>query len=53
MDEPGLDFGGVARDMHCMFWASAYESYFNGSNVLVPLVQAGMDQTRFVQFGRY
>ena len=52
MDEPGLDFGGVTRDMYCAFWASACESYFDGSNVLVPLMQAGMDQTTFVQFGR-
>ena len=27
MDEPGLDFGGVTRDMYCAFWASAYESH--------------------------
>ncbi len=52
MDEPGLDFGGVTRDMYCAFWASAYESHFDGSNVLVPLMQAGMEQTTFVQFGR-
>ena len=50
--EAGIDFGGVTRDMYCAFWASAYESYFDGSNVLVPLMQAGMDQTTFVQFGR-
>ena len=50
--EADLDFGGVTRDMYCAFWASAYESHFDGSNVLVPLMQAGMDQATFVQFGR-
>ena len=50
--EAGIDFGGVTRDMYCAFWASAYESYFDGSNVLVPLMQADKDQTTFVQFGR-
>ena len=50
--EAGIDFGGVTRNMCCAFWASAYETHFDGSNVLIPLMQVGMDQTTYAQFGR-
>ena len=47
--ETGIDFGGVTRDMYCTFWESAYESYFDGSNVMVPLMQAGMHGSDYLR----
>ena len=38
--EKGVDTGGVCRDMLAEFWQAAYPIYFEGSNLLVPSVNA-------------
>ena len=36
--EDGVDFGGVQRDMFSAFWKEAYTKFFEGSNLLIPMV---------------
>ena len=43
--EKAVDTGGVCRDMLAEFWQAAYAEYFEGSNLLVPSVNAQTDMT--------
>ena len=52
IDEAGVDLGGVTRDMYSAFWEMAYNTLFDGSNILIPLMKAGMEQNTFVHLGR-
>ena len=52
VDEAGLDFGGVTRDMYSAFWAVAYTLMFDRSNILIPVITAGMDRSSFTKLGR-
>ncbi|XP_065903937.1 uncharacterized protein [Dysidea avara] len=43
--EKAVDTGGVCHDMLAEFWQAAYVEYFEGSNLLVPSVNAQTDMT--------
>ena len=38
LDEKGIDFGGVTKDFFTSFWEVAFQTYFDGDVVKVPLV---------------
>ena len=38
LDEKGIDFGGVTKDFFTSFWEVAFQTYFDGDVLKVPLV---------------
>ena len=50
--ERAIDTGGVCRDMLDEFWQAAYVHHFDGSNLLVPLVNAHTNMTVLHALGK-
>ena len=50
--EDGVDFGGVQRDMFSAFWKEAYTKFFEGSNLLIPMVNPHIELSVYPIFGR-
>ena len=43
VSEKAIDAGGVSRDMFSAFFEEMYKVYFDGANLLSPIVHPGMD----------
>ena len=52
LKEDGVDMGGIQRDMFSGFWKEAYAKFFEGSNLLIPMVNPHIDMTAYPIFGR-
>ena len=54
LGEKGIDFGGVTKDFFTSFWEVAFQTYFDGDAVKVPLVspQKLADKPRMQALGR-
>lgn len=54
LGEKGIDFGGVTKDFFTSFWEVAFQTYFDGDVVKVPLVspQKLADKPRMQALGR-
>ena len=49
--EQGVDFDGVKREAHSLFWGKALEEYFEGTTTFVPRVGPDVDDTIFRAIG--
>ena len=52
LKEDGVDMGCIQRDMFSGFWKEAYAKFFEGSNLLIPMVNPHIDMTAYPIFGR-
>ena len=52
LGEDGVDFGGDQRDMFSAFWKEAYTKFFEGSNLLIPMVNPHIELSVYPIFGR-
>ena len=50
--ENAIDEGGVSRDMLSAFWEAAYQTLFDGANILVPFIYPSTDLAMFSVLGR-
>ena len=49
--EAGFDSGGVCRDMFSAYWEHAYQQYFDGNSLLVPVLHPESDMESFPKLG--
>ena len=52
LKEDGVDKGGFQWDMFSVFWKEAYAKFFEGSNLLIAMVNPHIDMTACPIFGR-
>lgn len=50
--ESGIDDGGITRDMYAAFWEKAYNDWFDGATLLVPLIHPATDLSVFPTLGK-
>ncbi len=49
--EKAVDLGGVSRDVMSAFWQDAYLKWFDGSKLLVPMVNPDVDMSSLQYLG--